>query len=419
MWGGTITLRTRPKQRAFQSTHPVWGGTRSDKRFLHGVAISIHPPRVGWDCLSCSTASRSSISIHPPRVGWDKTENVLHGTGQISIHPPRVGWDPKLLLPSKPDRLFQSTHPVWGGTAHSSRPPATARFQSTHPVWGGTLSLSLAVSNRIFQSTHPVWGGTFTVSQPTPPKVISIHPPRVGWDQNQKCPAQDWSNFNPPTPCGVGRHHGDLRPQRGHFNPPTPCGVGHLAPVKPCRLSAFQSTHPVWGGTTASLSSEERVPISIHPPRVGWDLVILVLFLPLLAFQSTHPVWGGTFGTGKTLSAVRISIHPPRVGWDRPGSLIDRLYSISIHPPRVGWDANKRSIKITLENFNPPTPCGVGRYLLIRFTYIVQISIHPPRVGWDIRGPSARKRQSNFNPPTPCGVGQQKFTKQAAELLRK
>ena len=36
------------------------------------MAISIHPPRVGWDMYdSLKTVSQAKISIHPPRVGWD------------------------------------------------------------------------------------------------------------------------------------------------------------------------------------------------------------------------------------------------------------------------------------------------------------------------------------------------------------
>ena len=94
-----------------------------------------------------------------------------------------------------------------------------------------------------------------------------------------------------------------------------------------------------------------------------------------------------------------------------------------------------------LTNFNPPTPCGVGLIpgLEAMFTPLFQsthpvwggtlpgpwgsvednISIHPPRVGWDFAIRKLLSHIYNFNPPTPCGVGQQKFTKQAVELLRK
>ena len=79
---------------------------------------------------------------------------------------------------------------------------------------------------------------------------------------------------------------------------------------------SFQSTHPVWGGTMAKL-----------------------LTLMLILFQSTHPVWGGTQIADAIRASSGISIHPPRVGWDINYLTTNTANShISIHPPRVGWD---------------------------------------------------------------------------------
>ena len=36
----------------------------------------------------------------------------------ISIHPPRVGWDCHHIIAMSSQGPFQSTHPVWGGTPH-------------------------------------------------------------------------------------------------------------------------------------------------------------------------------------------------------------------------------------------------------------------------------------------------------------
>ena len=204
------------------------------------------------------------------------------------------------------------------------------RFQSTHPVWGGTSYGTLRGANFTFQSTHPVWGGTHAgLLQSLYLLPISIHPPRVGWDARADFKRQAKKNFNPPTPCGVGRIFYDYRRCWLYFNPPTPCGVGRLA---------------------------------------------FCHFLGHQTFQSTHPVWGGT------------------LSW---APQTDFVY-ISIHPPRVGWDTFSQFCYCCLSYFNPPTPCGVGRGLS-----------QVPKV------------DNHFNPPTPCGVGQQKFTKQAVELLRK
>ena len=57
------------------------------------------------------------------------------------------------------------------------------------------------------------------------------------------------------------------------------------------------------------------------------------------------------------------------------------------------------------EDFNPPTPHGVGLQSHGRAGYEVVISIHPPRTGWDHTGYNAFSRTRNFNPPTPHGVG--------------
>ena len=146
----------------FHSTHPVWGGT-------------------------CSDCQKPIADV-------------------ISIHPPRVGWDPARTQPGPPGERFQSTHPVWGGTTKISisitnssdfNPPTPCGvgqikriahawgepFQSTHPVWGGTISAPICLFNSVFQSTHPVWGGTPYPAPAGPTQGISIHPPRVGWDE--------------------------------------------------------------------------------------------------------------------------------------------------------------------------------------------------------------------------------------------
>ena len=78
-----------------------------------------------------------------------------------------------------------------------------------------------------FPSTHPVWGGTPLCDRTGHVGVISIRPPRVGWDVGNAAYAGHKPDFNPPTPCGVGLRR---RP------------LPHIRAV-------FQSTHPVWGGT--------------------------------------------------------------------------------------------------------------------------------------------------------------------------
>ena len=170
----------------------------------------------------------------------------------------------------------------------------TDRFQSTHPVGGGTAAQKF-YANSTHISIHPPRGGwdDFPSGVSGKASLISIHPPRGGWDRlcnpgrNKSC------HFNPPTPWGVGRCSGSKRPDSGYFNPPTPWGVGLLLNVCYRFRFAFQSTHPVGGGTDDYIKCRGYCQISIHPPRGGWDDIAL----------------GGH-------EMLHISIHPPRGGWD-------------------------------------------------------------------------------------------------------
>ena len=101
-----------------------------------------------------------------------------------------------------------------------------AIFQSTHPLRGGTPSGGILMEVFIFQSTHPLRGGTMIGCFIGYFMGISIHPPLAGWDLRH-CPSvSSWGYFNPPTPCGVGLLCNRLPLPNHNFNPPTPCGVG-------------------------------------------------------------------------------------------------------------------------------------------------------------------------------------------------
>ena len=95
VWGGTLFVSTFRDHVKFQSTRPVWGGTISVLESFLSDGISIHPPRVGRDELTATIkVILNAISIHPPRVGRDIG-------GRFYAVP----------------ATFQSTRPVWGGTA--------------------------------------------------------------------------------------------------------------------------------------------------------------------------------------------------------------------------------------------------------------------------------------------------------------
>ena len=150
-------------------------------------------------------------------------------------------------------------------------------------------------------------------------------------------------------------------------------------------IRLFQSTHPVWGATKNGAYHFHGLVISIHAPRVGCDIISVLLGLVLAIFQSTHPVWGATYylccwvcpyryfnprtpcgvrqgGNSMIITALLFqSTHPV---WGAttslPGLIIDGI--ISIHAPRVGCDRASPSSLTNIRHFNPRTPCGVRPY---------------------------------------------------------
>ena len=122
----------------FQSTLPVWGGTEGMDTFKDRIKISIHPPRVGRDPDSLEFNRHKPISIHPPRVGRDLTMQRGFPLCGYFNPPSPCGEGPLRHHHLFQNKVFQSTLPVWGGTAGSSVFSSSDRFQSTLPVWGGT-----------------------------------------------------------------------------------------------------------------------------------------------------------------------------------------------------------------------------------------------------------------------------------------
>ena len=165
------------------------------------------------------------------------------------------------------------------------------------------------------------------------------------------------------------------------FQSTHPVRGGTLYPQRSRELQkGFQSTHPVRGGTQLTVGGWTVLGISIHPPREGWDRSTLIINSDLCQFQSTHPVRGGTrprhsvcHGESKKFQSTHpvrggtpetytgddidiISIHPPREGWDMRTSGSNGSIAISIHPPREGWDPADQAAAHNHLHFNPPTP---------------------------------------------------------------
>ena len=127
-----------------------------------------------------------------------------------------------------------------------------------------------------------------------------------------------------------------ITPKQNNFNPRTPCGVRPSSWANTTRTAQFQSTHPLRGATCKAILDRRIVYISIHAPLAGCDTLSSTGSSCTSTFQSTHPLRGAT---------------PSATASTAP------------------W------------NFNPRTPCGVRRVVVVA-DIVVQ----------------------HFNPRTPCGV---------------
>ena len=183
-----------------------------------------------------------------------------------------------------------------------------------------------------------MWDGTVKAHRLTAPSAISIHPSRVGWDQRDARRRNERADFNPPIPCGMGPSRQSDHQAHQYFNPPIPCGMGLRSRLGVPIRKEFQSTHPVWDGTSV-IRSWFPATLYFNPPiPCGMGLYLKTCFFCNFAFQSTHPVWDGTATLAAVHALAVISIHPSRVGWDLAAIDSAAAATISIHPSRVGWD---------------------------------------------------------------------------------
>ena len=153
--------RNDPEQPEGFSIHPPRAGWNSleDSTMLVSQSFQSPPCGVGPQRAPLTTPSALFQSTHPVR-GGAVLSAAAGGREAISIHPPRAGWDSKSSTIAPPRNIFQSTHPVRSGTEARSAGWKSGAFQSTHPVWGGTSYAAGDSLLKLFQSTHPVRGGT-------------------------------------------------------------------------------------------------------------------------------------------------------------------------------------------------------------------------------------------------------------------
>ena len=327
-------------------------------------------------------------------------------------------------------RAFQSTHPLRGATGRKRYvPSAVSVFQSTHPLRGATNGCGHGLSCPAgFQSTHPLRGATDPAHAADCNKKISIHAPLAGCDRSARSTETRMDDFNPRTPCGVRLMHGRALLEMNEFQSTHPLrGATATVAQHPAGTSTFQSTHPLRGATQENRRALRHLPISIHAPLAGCDMVCASALARALnfnprtpcgvrpklpasawqkghfnprtpcgvrpapwricvkngAFQSTHPLRGATKSpfTTKEKAAFQ-STHPLR-GATLVLALHFDFLNISIHAPLAGCDLSTHIRVAAEKNFNPRTPCGV-RLAHERYSRAHRdISIHAPLAGCD------------------------------------
>ena len=193
--------------------------------------ISIHAPRTGSD-----RAERSPLifsSNFNPRSPHGERHNTNYSSRQaisISIHAPRTGSDQKRRLRRQRRKIFQSTLPARGATASDAD---------------------------VRHFAH-----------------ISIHAPRTGSDIFCKSTPDSFAIFQSTLPARGATPwvFPFWKYPHRHFNPRSPHG---------------ERRYPHW-------YKPFRLPISIHAPRTGSDVLRFVRMAPTRGFQSTLPARGAT-----------------------------------------------------------------------------------------------------------------------------
>ena len=132
---------------------------------LTADVISIHAPRVGSDLTGCNFSQCSTY--FNPRSPCGERLRVTPDRRVLTHFNPRSPCGERLYQghdQTPPDRIFQSTLPVWGATfPHTAADNRTTDFNPRSPC--GERLLDSLLRNYILQ--------------------ISIHAPRVGSDRRQ------------------------------------------------------------------------------------------------------------------------------------------------------------------------------------------------------------------------------------------
>ena len=408
--GATLLEGNPGKQKLFQSTLPARGATYLLTRMVVSPLISIHAPRTGSDTACWATApSRSNFnprSPHGERPGessissqlsqfqstlpargatllvnglWHDqifqstlpargaTTFVVHAQkSNISIHAPRTGSDALYFPRIAFARYFNPRSPHGERPSGQPEPPAASNFNPRSPHGERRSARTSPDVTFPFQPTLPARGATRMLDNQIARTFISTHAPRTGSDDGRRRTSAAAKDFNPRSPHGERRHtrtqtaspktisthaprtgsdgikHGKRFGQRA-FQPTLPAR-GATPPIRGfVKALAFQPTLPARGATRRQQLIYHRLCISTHAPRTGSDSFARRFRATRSKFQPTLPARGAT-----RLAACRVS-----------GS------TISTHAPRTGSDTTNCIVEISTTHFNPRSPHGERRGLLL------------------------------------------------------
>ena len=225
----------------------------------------------------------------------------------------------------------------------------------------------------VFQSTLPARGAT-----------------RVGVHSGLYCP-----DFNPRSPHGERRAHAMLCDVLGKFQSTLPAR-GATRPQITVRASPiFQSTLPARGATTTETTSRAYMrdfnPRSPHGERPGGQA----------RRRNQHP----------------ISIHAPRTGSDDRPRRNRRGLRISIHAPRTGSDRIFGDLQAFAMDFNPRSPHGERRSLVMAVISRCLFQSTLPARGATVRRVMSVPASTNFNPRSPHGERRHTDAAKAQEAI--
>ena len=429
-FGSTISV-PRPR---FQSTRPVRGATTVPIPSARRSRVSIHAPRAGRDALSSDSHNaltvsihapragrdlyvsvdglkansfqstrpvrgatrqaelhdaRQSVSIHAPRAGRDDRRVCAHvDVGAVSIHAPRAGRDFDDSIIADTMAEFQSTRPVRGATRYEEACLEATVFQSTRPVRGATRTRDAAcTSAQPFQSTRPVRGATSDDTEPPAPPVFQSTRPVRGATSCAGSSAQWPTSFNPRAPCGARLAGADRLREHLPVSIHAPrAGRDVLAAVRSAVEDLFQSTRPVRGAT------------EVPPALVTQDL-----------FQSTRPVRGATVDVAAGEALLGVSIHAPRAGRDAAMSSAAASTSEFQSTRPVRGATFKQSATGRTGGFQSTRPVR-GATVGGDFAWGTDEFQSTRPVRGATRPGCARPRRSpSFNPRAPCGARRARF----------